>query len=140
MQIAEHLGVGRTTVYRWLNRDKVAGYEQRRRQAKEQWHRTHYRGVCATCGGATSARDQDRCLDCRFKAERERHQARLEAIETLYNAGIPLRKIAVRLGHTPTPGALGREMAELRAQGRIGYRLPRDRVDRMRNGRWGKVA
>lgn len=135
--IAELLDVSRSTIYRWVNPTKVALHEQKRRAAKERWHRDHYHGVCQECGGDTSARVVDRCQECRRKDDQARHDALLDEIERLYNAGVSLRDIAVAVGHKPSAGALGRELRELRATGRIGYRLSETRRERMRQARWG---
>ena len=40
-RIAAVLGVSRSTVYRWVNPAKVAGYEKRRRPGKRAWEQRH---------------------------------------------------------------------------------------------------
>lgn len=139
-QIAEMLDVGRSTVYRWVNPDAVAGYERKRRKTKREWHHRNYHGVCRICGGETGQRTTGRCRTCLLRTQREHHETRLDAVEKMYNAGAFIHDIAVAVGQKPSPGALGRELKELRAAGRIGYRIDEEHRERMRQARWGAVA
>lgn len=77
---------------------------------------------CDDCGVWLSDERLVRCAACRRVKEAERHEATLKAVEELYNAGVPVREIAVRLGRRT---GVGPEMTELRRAGRIGYRYNR---------------
>lgn len=60
--IAAALGIGTTTVYRWLNPDKAEDDRERARQWKER-----NRGECVDCGASTNASSgtpSERCLPC----------------------------------------------------------------------------
>jgi hypothetical protein len=54
-----------------------------------------------------------------------RHEALLDRVAELYNAGVPLLTIGLALGRDVGRGggpALGRDLDECRRTGRIGYR------------------
>lgn len=138
--IAEKLGVSVTTVFRWCNPERAAEYERKRVVYKRDWMRNNYHGTCVDCGGQTAAPEHERCRACHLASQARSHAERLDTIEHLYNAGTPLRDIAAALGVKWSPGVLGRDFRELRDQGRIGWRLPDERVRNMRNARWGVSA
>lgn len=83
---------------------------------KRLWEWEH-RTPCVVCGELVWSGDY--CPE--HAANRRGHALRLQQIEEMYNAGVAVREISRVLGLSRT-SILGREFAELRRAGRIGYR------------------
>jgi hypothetical protein len=86
---------------------------------KRRWEREQYRKPCYDCRTPIDAHGE-RCIDCERASRAARHETVLATIARMYNAGVPLRKIAELIGRRP-PG-IGEEIDQLRRAGRIGYR------------------
>lgn len=74
-------------------------------------------------GTAWASRDDHYvCRPCELALRRAGRAERLDDIEQMWNAGMPIKDIAKVLGRGRYTGAIGPELAELRRLGRIGYR------------------
>jgi transcriptional regulator with XRE-family HTH domain len=107
-EIGGQLGVAYSTIWRWLNPDRQRKIEQRRRGYKREWDRadTH---PCSSCGAPVS-RKTERCRECFSSEGREDRLWRWERIKELWDAGLPLSRMARRLG--TTDGTVSVEIAK----------------------------
>lgn len=128
-EIAERLGVSKSTALRWtdpereeLGRELNRAWKDRNRERvrayNRQYQATHEkaRGTCSSCGGRTSRQnDGGVCMDCRSAARCRR----AERIVAMWASGLAMPEIAERL--ELSMNTLRGELGWARARG---YDLP----------------
>lgn len=87
-----------------------------RAEQKRRWDDENLYDRCS-CGRRKAARNE-LCNECRFATRKAEHEARLERIADLYDAGASLKSIAAEF----RTSNVFMEIDELRKRGRIGYR------------------
>jgi transposase-like protein len=92
----------------------------------------HFKPSLCACGNRRR-HNRKQCLDCQRRARCEQHDALIQRVADLYNAGLPLREIARALGREADTDSkaragqrVGPEVSEARARGLIGYRVAVD--------------
>lgn len=124
--VGKQLGTSYQTIRRWLDPDyaeKVRqisrAYKAQHRKALRAYDREYderHKAECPECGAEVNRRfNGEKCMACRADS-RDR---RARQIESWWAEGLPLKKIAERLGWTK--GSLSREMYWMRE---VGYSLP----------------
>jgi hypothetical protein len=68
--------------------------------------------------------ESERCRDCHDAFRKWRHEVLLSVVEGCWHDGWLQREIAVAIGRVDHGTSVNPQLAELRKQGRIGYRRP----------------